>query len=113
MFGYVVGMPFTPEQQSQIVEVISSKVLHACPSCGKGPRSLVPELVLFSFAAMGSPPTWSPQMGTSGGMFAAATAVLPCVCLTCMNCGFAQFFNVHIIGVAAKLGIPAPGVPLG
>ena len=31
----------------------------------------------------------------------------------CMNCGFTEFYNVHVLGVAEFLNVPKPGVPLG
>jgi len=38
-----------------------------------------------------------------------ARSVMPCVILSCSNCGLIQFHNVHKIGVAEVLGIPPPG----
>jgi hypothetical protein len=38
---------------------------------------------------------------------------LPCIATVCMNCGFTEFYNVHVLGLAEVLGIPKAGSPIG
>src|ERR1039457_2555313 len=117
-------MPFTLAQQKEILAALVTKAKQACVGCGEHHRQLQPDLFLFSsrptlptvltpppstaWDAFQPPPKW--PMPPPGW---AAPSALPCIAVICMNCGFTEFYNVHVLGVAAILGIPGPGVPLG
>jgi predicted nucleic-acid-binding Zn-ribbon protein len=38
---------------------------------------------------------------------------MPCIAVLCTNCGYMEFYNVHVLGIAGALGVPNPGVPIG
>jgi len=104
-------MAFTSEQQQKITDKLGVKIAQPCPGCGQNMRRLIPELVslttsptpvqiplnaLYWGRGKMPPPPFQPSF-------------LPCIVVLCMNCGFTELYNVHILGVADVLGIPPPG----
>lgn len=94
---------FTEEQQQQLIKVLESKVVLPCSSCGQKRRQLVPSLFLF--------PVGDTSRHCLGPLL--APFALPCVSMVCAGCGHTEFYNAHALGIAATLGIPAPGTPMG
>jgi hypothetical protein len=110
-------MAFTPQQVGQILRVLGLKVTQPCPSCAQiQKRQIVSELFLLT--AIRTPAT-APvtALSTLAAMGAptnipAAPQSLPCISTICTNCGFTELYNVHVLGLAAALGVPPPGAPI-
>jgi len=89
-------MALTQYQVQKIYEALSSKV-KPCPSCGERESFVILEKVFLM------------NLHDAAASSDEARSVMPCVILSCSNCGLIQFHNVHKIGVAEVLGIPPPG----
>ena len=135
-------MPFTTDQQERITAALRDKLKGPCPSCGQFMRQFFPELMVF-FIAVTPPRHSAPNFFAKVGadtikkptslrdLFSntypdntkkqsldppapgTPTAAVPCIITTCMNCGFTEFYNVHVLGIADALGIPPGGGPFG
>ena len=120
-------MPFNTDQLAIIATALGGKVKMPCPSCSQpNKRQLMPDMLLLSFRPDPNPiaqwgtPSWvgpasgrmnvpmMPGIPTGPVQFA-----LPCVVTVCMNCGYTEMYNVHVLGIGKELGVPDPGVPLG
>jgi hypothetical protein len=110
-------MAFTKAQEDQVVLALAQKIHRPCPSCNTDQRRIVTNLYVFNLYKARD----TPALSTIGFLTDAFRAhneemqladALPCVVVTCMNCGLTEFYNAHVLGVAAVLGIPPPGVPL-
>ena len=133
--GMLSSMPFDEAQKQKIVSALGAKIKNPCPTCGLHQRQFFPELMVFSLA-VSPPPRRSvlsvpiPPLGvphpnrttlTVGDLMASigsnapapGAVALPCILVTCMNCGFTEFYNVHVLGIAEGLGVPPGGGPLG
>ena len=89
-------MALTAYQIQKIYEALSSKV-KPCSSCGERESFVILNKVHLL------------ELRDSPSSTEEAYSIVPCVVLTCSNCGHVQLHNVHRIGVAEVLGIPAPG----
>jgi hypothetical protein len=107
---------FTPEQQKRIIDTLTPK-LRACAACGKnGTWQLMTEGVVQmpiapNVGAMQSA-FYSQPSGYGEGLYGLAPynspRTLPCIVLTCGNCGHLQFYSVLQLGLGAVLGVVAP-----
>lgn len=109
-------MPFTQDQRNAVVRTLDQKIKTSCPGCGERMREAMPNLALFpvftvpgpstlaglaAYQGIGGSPTFTPPPKQEGTM--------PCVVVVCRNCGFTEFYNIHILGLSLILGIPAAG----
>jgi len=124
-------MPFDSTQQAAVIKVLGEKITQPCPACNLFRRQLMPEMYVFpAFAPVKNPlDAYSDYAGTLRSLAEFPTKkmpppgyarpsehappAMPCVSVICTNCGFTEFYNIHILGVADALKIPKPGVPLG
>ena len=127
------GMQFNTVQLAVIAKALGAKVKMPCPSCTQpNKRQLMPDVLLLSFRPQEDPAVerWRTYNEAASGSMRAAMAAqpprmlpgtptgpvqfsLPCVVTTCMNCGYTEMYNVHVLGIGRELGLPDPGVPLG
>lgn len=93
-------MAMTEYQYTKIREALVSKNIKACSSCG------VPEtfVVMDKFYLM--------PMHSTPQTTAPTDVVIPCVAISCSNCGLVNVFSIHALGIAEVLGIPGPGVAI-
>ena len=115
-------MAFSEAQQASILLALGEKITSHCPSCSRmSSRVLIPELATFP---LGQPIT-EPDPISKGGtpkspeqlMFERAKlkheaakhpkqpVILPCVVVTCSNCGLTEFYNTRALGVTDILGL--------
>lgn len=92
-------MRLTDEQVQKISEVFRARVTGACPFCGGRQFNLANELVMVNLYPV------NPLSIVSDGAF-------PSIAVTCNTCGNIQTYNVHALGIAQIVGVPAPGRPL-
>jgi hypothetical protein len=125
-------MAFTQSQKDAVGTALVNKVKNPCPSCGKSMRQFLQDLYMFASAAppqpvmnrqyysgvagqSPGPGQLTPAWGSNSNAYwpDPEPAALPCICVVCMNCGFTEFYNVHVLGLAETLGLPKAGVPIG
>src|SRR5579871_596830 len=131
-------MAFLSYQLERVKSALSSKLSTACPGCNlPGRRQVMPDLFLFVSHTPYPPPppnpykVPSPPPGSPASILGrlrrippglanptmpppgATPSTMPCVVTVCTNCGFTEFYNVHVLGVASDLGVPPPGDFLG
>lgn len=98
---------FTPEQQQKIIAALGQK-LRGCPACGKvGTWQLMTEGLVN--IPIGNPGQYAyPASGGAfyGGPFSTNKAI-PCIALTCANCGNLQFHSVLQLGLGPLFGFVA------
>ena len=92
---------FTPEQMSAIIKRLTEMASDVCPKCRKNRMLVLPGITLL------------PITSTHNLVFANPSGIIPCIAVMCADCGSMQFFNVHVLGLARELGVPAPETPIG
>ena len=108
-------MPFTQQQQTAIIRALDAKLSTGCPGCSLRMREAMPNLALFPVFTMPPPPRFGGLAGLGSPSSLTFTpppkqeGTMPCVVVVCRNCGFTEFYNVHILGLGQSLGLPSPG----
>jgi hypothetical protein len=99
-------MAFTESQQAQIKDALGKKLAGGCPICGQFARQLIPDL--FAFPAQRPSSYQKPSLQTliATGQFVPYS--WPCILVACGNCGFSEFYNVHLLGLQNILNMPDP-----
>jgi hypothetical protein len=112
-FPHSMTPAFTLEQQRQIIEALNRK-LRSCSACGMaGTWRLVTDGVISVpvTASLGFPGGYP----AASGMYYAApiypNSSLPCVGVTCSNCGHLQLHSAIQLGLGYLVGV-IPTVPL-
>jgi hypothetical protein len=84
---------FSPEQVEVIIEKLSP-YLHICPVCkSEDTLTLVPGIAYIKLYVSES----------------TVSGLAPHVLFSCTVCGFTQFHNIHVLGIAEELGFPGGG----
>ena len=98
---------FTDEQLKAVAAALEEKAKDICPICASTQMSVIPGIAMI--------PVYGP-VGPAGEprpfIFPSPEVVLPNIAVLCVNCGFTELFNVHVLGVAEILNLPKGGEPL-
>jgi predicted nucleic-acid-binding Zn-ribbon protein len=90
-------MALTLEQSQKVIDALNGKSRGKCPICGQTNLIVMSEMVMLPMhSKLPADAAESPE------------STMPCVLSACKNCGNVQMFNVHILGIASDLDIPAP-----
>jgi hypothetical protein len=87
-------MPFTPEQDTVIKQVLAERLSGFCPTCRNRNWSVAQDLVAFQLL---------PNVNYPGLGFPAQQ--LPCIATICNICGNTQFHNVFVLGLGQLFGL--------
>jgi len=118
-------MGFSNVQVDAILKAFTEKIKQPCPACAElNRRQLVGDVFMIPGGyqpvhPMGIARAAAIMSGTSipptqiVNMIPEPSITIPALCLTCTNCGFTEFYNIHVLGLANVLNIPTAGNPLG
>jgi hypothetical protein len=93
-------MDFTPELYAKTRDALANKITKPCPSCGKeNSWTIVQGVGLL-------------RMYYEAVSRFQADAIVPVIITSCNNCGLTLPYNIHTLGLAELLKVPAPGLPI-